>query len=64
MLRHEVSGADDLSRDAKSAEQVALESRQAQINVRLTLQQTGLPDTLIKTDESAAASSVVEKVTA
>ncbi len=57
LLRQEVSGADDLTRDARSAEQLALESRQAQINVRLTLQQKGLPDTLIKTDENAAASS-------
>lgn len=51
LLRHEVSGADDLSRDAKSAERLALESRQAQINVRLSLQQVGLPDSLIKADE-------------
>lgn len=63
LLRHEVSGADDLSRDTKSAERLALDSRQAQINVRLSLKQAGLPDTLIKTDESAAASSVVEKAT-
>lgn len=63
LLRHEVTGADDLSRDTKSAEQVALEARQAQINVRSTLQQKGLPDTLIKADESAA-SSVIEKTKA
>lgn len=64
LLRHEVSGMDDTSRDVKSAEQVALESRQAQINVRSALAQKGLPETLIKTDESAAASCVVEKATA
>jgi hypothetical protein len=57
LLRHEVSGADDLSRNAKSAEQLALESRQAQINVRLTLLQTGLPETILKTPENADAGS-------
>lgn len=61
LLRLEVSGMDDVGRDAESAQRLALESRQAQLNVRSTLQQKGLPDTLIKTDDSAAASSVVEK---
>lgn len=57
LLRQEVSGAEDLTRDARSVEQLALETRQAQINVRSALAQKGLPDTLIKTDENAAASS-------
>lgn len=62
LLRHEVSGADDLTRDAKSVELLALESRQAQLNVRLSLQQTGLPDTLIKAEESVPpAPAVAEK---
>ncbi|WP_210334182.1 hypothetical protein [Rhizobium lusitanum] len=61
-LRHEVSGADDMTRDTESIERLALNSRRAQINIRSSLEQAGLPDTLIKPDESAAAtSSVVEK---
>jgi uncharacterized membrane protein len=63
-LRHEVAGTDDLPRDAKSIERLALESRQAQNNIRQSLREAGLPDSLIKKDESAAASSVVEKVIA
>lgn len=61
LLRYEVSGLDDTSRDAKSAERVALESRQAQISVRLALRQSGLSETLLKPDERVAVSSVVEK---
>jgi hypothetical protein len=61
-LRHEVSGTDDLTQDTKSIERLALDSRQAQINIRTSLQKAGLPETLIKSDESAAAiSSVAEK---
>lgn len=62
LLRQEVSGMDDTSRDVKSAAQVALESRQALTNVRSVLSEKGLSDTLMKTDQSAAASSVVEKL--
>jgi hypothetical protein len=62
-LRHEVSGADDMARDAVSVERLALDSRRAQINIRSSLEQVGLPDNLIKLDESAAASSfTAEKV--
>lgn len=54
-LRHEVAGTDDLSRDAKSIERLALESRQAQNNIRTSLREAGLPDSLIKKDESVSA---------
>lgn len=56
-LRHEVSGADDMTRDAESIERLALDSRRAQINIRSSLAQVGLPETLIKSDESAVSSS-------
>lgn len=56
-LRHEVSGADDATRDKKSIERLALDSRRAQNNIRTSLKEIGLPDTLIKPEESAAASS-------
>lgn len=61
-LRHEVSGTDDLTRDTKSIERLALGSRQAQINIRSSLQQAGLPESLIKADESASVPSEVQKV--
>lgn len=56
-LRHEVSGADDMARDAESAERLALESRRAQINILSSLEQVGLPDTLLKPDENAMATT-------
>lgn len=62
-LRHEVSGTDDLKRDTESIERLAIDSRRAQINVRASLEQAGLPDNLIKPDESAAASSSVAEKT-
>lgn len=62
-LRHEVSGVDDLKRDTESIERLAVDSRRAQINVRASLEQTGLPDNLIEPDESAAASSSVAEKT-
>ncbi|WP_156317415.1 hypothetical protein [Cypionkella psychrotolerans] len=52
-LRHEVSGSDDMTRDAESVERLALDSRRAQLNIRSSLEQAGLPSSLIKTDESA-----------
>ncbi|TIX18963.1 MAG: hypothetical protein E5W97_29520 [Mesorhizobium sp.] len=58
-LRHEVSGADDMTRDAESVQRLALDSRRAQINIRSSLEQIGLPENLIKPDEAAAASSSV-----
>lgn len=58
-LRHEVSGADDLTRDTASIERLALDSRQAQINILSSLEKAGLPDTLIKSEESAAENSTV-----
>jgi hypothetical protein len=62
-LRHEISGVDDLENATKSAESLALDSRRAQLNVRSTLEASGLPEKLVKADE-AAASSVVDKATA
>lgn len=58
-LRDEVSGADDLKRDTKSAQRFALDARRAVIKVKSSLEDAGLPDTLIKPDESVAASSSV-----
>lgn len=64
-LRQEISGADDMQRDAESVQKLAMDSRRAQINIRSSLDKAGLPDTLLKSDESAtASSSVVEKITA
>jgi len=60
-LRHEVSGADDIARDTESIQRLALDSRRAQINIRASLEAAGLPDTLIKPDESGAASSFAAK---
>jgi len=57
-LRHEVSGADDMTRDAESIERLALDSRRAQINIRSSLEEVGLPQTLIKPDESATANAM------
>ncbi|MFC1456507.1 hypothetical protein GR304_23705 [Microvirga sp. SYSU G3D207] len=58
-LRREVSGMDDIARDAKSVQRLALDSRRAQINIRSSLDQIGLPDNLIKLDETPAVSSSV-----
>ncbi|WP_306257374.1 hypothetical protein [Pararhizobium sp. IMCC21322] len=60
-LRHEVSGADDRAHDAESVECLALDSRRAQINIRSSLEQTGLSDSLIKPNEGTAESSVAAK---
>lgn len=56
-LRHEISGVDDLAKATESITNLALDSRKAQLDVRSTLEGVGLPEKLIKTDESAAASS-------
>lgn len=56
-LRHEVSGTDDMTRDAESAERLALDSRRAQINIRSSLEQIGLSENLINPLEGDAASS-------
>jgi hypothetical protein len=57
-LRHEISGVDDLAKATKSAEILALDSRRAQLNVRSTLEASGLPEKLIKVDEAEASSAV------
>lgn len=63
-LRHEVSGIDDIDRHTASIERLALNSRQAQLNVETTLKQRGLPSSLIKEDENAiAATSAVTQAT-
>lgn len=46
-LRHEVSGVDDAQRDYRSIEKLAADSRQAQINVRASLEKVKLPEELI-----------------
>lgn len=58
-LRREISGVDELAKATRSAENLALDSRRAQLNVRSTLEAAGLPEKLIKTDE-VATSSIVE----
>lgn len=50
-LRREVSGSDDREKAAKSAENLAIEARQAQMNVRANLQAAGLPEKLLKKDD-------------
>ncbi|MCL8608936.1 hypothetical protein KUA00_03925 [Proteus mirabilis] len=62
-LRHEISGADDLNRDAESAERLGINSRRAQMSIFASLEQVGLPDTLIKPDEKAMQSAVVAEKT-
>jgi hypothetical protein len=59
LLRLEISGADDLTRHTKSIERVAIESRKAQINVRSSLEAAGLPETFMKKEVTAEASSFV-----
>ncbi|MGX1497388.1 hypothetical protein ACSSV1_002424 [Labrenzia sp. MBR-25] len=64
-LRYEISGVEDLAKATESITNLALDSRKAQLDVRSTLEGVGLPEKLIKTDESAAASSSeVEKARA
>ena len=60
-LRHKVAGTDDLSRDTKSIQRLALETRQAQNNIRESLREAGLPDTLMKKDESVSAAPAAVK---
>ncbi|MCW9694271.1 hypothetical protein L4J18_17965, partial [Proteus mirabilis] len=62
-LRHEISGADDLNRDAESAERLGINSRRAQMSIFASLEQVGLPDTLIKPDEKAMQRAVVAEKT-
>lgn len=56
-LRYELSGEDDMIRNAESAERLALDARKAQANIHLFLEQVGLPDNLIKSPESVAETS-------
>jgi hypothetical protein len=63
LLRHEISGADDIAKAAKSAESLALDSRRAQLAVRANLEAAGLPERLINEDQTAAANTLVEKAT-
>ncbi len=46
-LRKEIWGEDNETLDTKSVEQLALDSRRAQINVRASLEKMGLPNSLI-----------------
>ena len=59
LLRQEISGADNQSRAAESIECVASESRKIHFNVRSAARATGLPETLIKTDEMASGNSSI-----
>jgi len=60
-LRNEVAGTEDTARDAKSIERLALDSRQAQANIRASLESAGLPDSVINSDQ--AAQTAVERAT-
>jgi hypothetical protein len=61
-LRHEISGVDDLAKATETIEELAMNSRMAQLNVRSSLESSGLPKNLLSIDEAAAASSsVVQK---
>ncbi|KAB2674869.1 MULTISPECIES: hypothetical protein [Brucella] len=48
-LRREVAGTDEASRDTKSIERAAIDSRQAQLNIRANLLKAGLPESLAET---------------
>jgi hypothetical protein len=50
-LRHEVSGLDEVERDTKSVERLAIDSRRAQMRARISIKQAGLSDQLINTIE-------------
>jgi hypothetical protein len=50
-LRHEVSGLDEVERDTKSVERLAIDSRRAQMRARITIKEAGLSDQLINTVE-------------
>ena len=63
LLRHEISGAAELRRASNYVEILALDARRAQLNVRTTLEEKGLPKSLLNADQTAA-SSMVEKATA
>lgn len=54
-LRHEISGIDDNYRDARSIEELALDSRGAQVKIRNSLQEVGLTDILIDSESSTMA---------
>lgn len=61
-LRHEVSGTEDMSRDAESVKHLLLNSRRAQIDIRASLERAGLRENLILSQEDVAAnSSAAEK---
>jgi hypothetical protein len=58
-LRQEVSGVADLTKDTESIEQVALDSRRVQMNIRSTVENAGLPNDLLRSAETVAASAAV-----
>lgn len=53
LLRHEISGVDELTRATKSAESLALDARRAQLNVRSSLEAAGLPKSFVKAEPAA-----------
>lgn len=50
-LRREVSGLDEVERDTKSVERLAIDSKRAQMRARISIKQAGLSDQLINTVE-------------
>ena len=49
-LRQELLEDSNMVRDTQSATRLAMDSRQAQINLHSLLQRNGLPDTLVKSE--------------
>lgn len=52
-LRNELLGAANMNRDTDAATRLALDSRRAQIEIRSSLQESGLSETLLKPDPYA-----------
>ncbi|MEI7236260.1 hypothetical protein WCT82_21175 [Pectobacterium carotovorum] len=52
-LRNELLGAANMTRDTDAAARLALDSRRAQIEIRSSLQESGLSETLLKPDAYA-----------
>ncbi|WP_086639050.1 hypothetical protein [Acetobacter okinawensis] len=61
-LRNEMSGVDDMDRAVESVEKLALNSRRAQVNVRFSLKNAGLSDSLLKQNENSSNSAPTEVV--
>ncbi|MFT9450299.1 hypothetical protein [Gluconobacter japonicus] len=61
-LRNEMSGTGDMDRAVESVEKLALNSRRAQVNVRTSLKNAGLSDSLIKQNENSSNTTPTDVV--